>query len=53
MWALEDRLDEAVVRKLVAQFQAGTPKWKLAEEFGISESSVKRVLRAHRTDRNT
>jgi hypothetical protein len=23
----------------------GTPKWKLAEQYGISESSVKRLIR--------
>jgi hypothetical protein len=43
---LEDRLSEDEVRQLVAAFTSGTPKWKLAEQYGISLSSVKRLLRA-------
>lgn len=47
-WRVSDRLTEADVRLLVQAFQGGTPKWKLAEQYGISESSVKRALRRHR-----
>lgn len=42
---LEDRLSEDDIRQLISDFQSGTPKWKLAEQYGISLSSVKRVLR--------
>lgn len=48
---LEDRLSQADIRELVSAFQSGTPKWKLAEQYGISLSSVKRVLRKHGTRR--
>ncbi|GAB3001896.1 hypothetical protein LWP59_34555 [Amycolatopsis acidiphila] len=48
-WRVSDRLTDADVRLLVQAFEQGTPKWKLAEQYGISESSVKRLLRAHRT----
>lgn len=47
-WEVTDRLSEADVRLLVQAFEGGTPKWKLAEQYGISESSVKRLLRRHR-----
>jgi hypothetical protein len=33
------------VRQLVSSFRAGTAKRVLAERYGISESSVKRLLR--------
>lgn len=45
---LSDLLNPADVQRLVAQFHAGVAKRKLAAEFGISESSVKRILRKHR-----
>jgi transposase len=45
-----DRLTEADERQLVAAFHAGTSKRKLAERYDISESSVKRLLRRHRTE---
>jgi hypothetical protein len=47
-WRVADRLSDADVRLLVEAFQGGTPKWKLAELYGISESSVKRLIRRHR-----
>lgn len=47
---LSDRLDAQAVANLVAAFRSGTSKRALAEEFGISESSVKRLLRQHRTE---
>lgn len=49
-WRVADRLSEADARLLVGAFEHGTPKWKLAEQYGISESSVKRLLRKHRAD---
>jgi hypothetical protein len=52
-WRVGDRLSEADVRLLVTAFESGTPKWKLAEQYGISESSVKRLVRRHRAGRKT
>jgi hypothetical protein len=46
-WRVRDRLSEAQVRQLVEAFQAGTPKHELAERYGISLSSVKRLLRLY------
>jgi hypothetical protein len=42
---VHSRLGQAAIDELVASFRAGTPKRKLAESFGISLSSMKRVLR--------
>lgn len=52
-WRVSDRLGDADVHQLVKAFESGTPKWKLAEQYGISESSVKRLIRRHRTRRTT
>ena len=46
---LSDRLSEQDVAKIVRRFRAGVAKNKLAAEYGISLSSVKRVLRKHRS----
>lgn len=46
-WRIEDRLPDADTERLIAAFTAGTPKRKLAEQYGISESSVKRLIRQH------
>lgn len=40
-----DRLGEQAVRELVEAFEAGTSKWRLSEQYGISLSSVKRLIR--------
>jgi hypothetical protein len=40
-----DRLSEADVRKIAERFRAGVPKHKLAAEYGMSLSTVKRMLR--------
>jgi hypothetical protein len=45
--SVRDRLGEATVSRLVGDFQSGTPKWKLAQQYGISESSVKRLIRQY------
>jgi hypothetical protein len=42
---LRKRLTEAEMAELVASFRAGTPKYVLAERYGISPSSVKRILK--------
>lgn len=46
-WRVGDRLSEADAERLVADFATGTSKRKLAERYGISESSVKRLIRQH------
>lgn len=45
---LQDRLTEADVQKIVLSFEAGTPRHKIANEYGISVSSVGRLLRKWR-----
>jgi hypothetical protein len=44
-WRVGDRLSEAELEELIAAFTAGTSKRILAERYGISESSVKRLIR--------
>ncbi len=44
-WRLVDRLGEQIIRKLVADRRSGAPKRELVERYGISLSSVKRILR--------
>jgi hypothetical protein len=39
------RLGDAVVAELVAKFAAGTTRQELADRYGVSLSSVKRLLR--------
>jgi len=46
-WRVGDRLSEIDTERLIATFTAGTSKRKLAERYGISESSVKRLIRQH------
>ena len=40
-----DRLGENAVREMIEARQAGAKLLELAEQYGISESSVKRLLR--------
>jgi hypothetical protein len=47
-WRVSDRLSEADLRVMVAAAEQGTPKWQLAEKYGVSESSIKRIVRKHR-----
>jgi histidine ammonia-lyase len=44
-WRIGDRLSEADTEQLVAAFTADTSKRKLADRYGVSESSVKRLIR--------
>ena len=44
-WRLTDRLSGQDIEALVQAFVEGTPKWKLAERYGISLGSVKNLLR--------
>jgi DNA-binding Lrp family transcriptional regulator len=46
--ALVDRLGEQIIRELLRDSRTGTTHRALAEHYGISLSSVKRVLRRHR-----
>jgi hypothetical protein len=48
-----DRLGTAAVSQLVTDFAGGMPKRVLAERYGVSESSIKRLLRQHRTEAAT
>jgi hypothetical protein len=45
---VSERLGEGAIREMVEKFRTGVPKGRLVEEFGISMSSVKRVIRRHR-----
>jgi hypothetical protein len=47
-WRLVDRLGEQIILEIVQSSHAGTTHRALAERYGISLSSVKRVLRRHR-----
>ena len=46
-WHVGDRLSETDTERLIASFNAGTSKRKLAVCYGISESSVKRLIRQY------
>jgi hypothetical protein len=46
-WRVGARLSEADMERLLVAFTAGTSKRKVAERYGISESSVKRLIRQH------
>jgi FixJ family two-component response regulator len=46
-WRVGDRLGRDDLEQLIAAFTAGTPKREMAERYGISESSVKRLIRQH------
>jgi hypothetical protein len=48
---LEDRLTDAVVQKIILSFQSGTPRYKIAAQYGISVRSVGRLLRTWRKHR--
>jgi transcriptional regulator with XRE-family HTH domain len=43
-----DRLSETDVREIVERFRVGEPKHKLAADYGMSLSTMKRLLRKHR-----
>jgi len=43
-----DRLSEADVREIAERFRAGVPKHRLAAEYGMSLSTMKRLLRKYR-----
>ena len=48
--AIDVRLVEAVVEKTIRQLPVGAPRWtaaRMAEEVGISPSSIRRIWRRH------
>jgi hypothetical protein len=45
---VRERLRDGQVQAILKRFRAGETKGKLAAEYGISLSSVKRLLRSHR-----
>jgi len=44
-----DRLSEADVCEIVGRFRTGAPKHKLAAQYGMSLSTMKRLLRRYRS----
>lgn len=47
-WALNRRLTKEIRAAIVTAYQAGTRQQTLADRYGISLSSIKRLLRATR-----
>lgn len=45
VWRISDRLTEADMCSLASSYRAGTTARELAEQFKISKSSVKQILR--------
>jgi hypothetical protein len=45
VWRVSDRLSEPDLCSLVSGYRAGTTARELAQQFNISKSSVKRLLR--------
>lgn len=52
-WRTADRLTPEQEAEMVGCFMAGTPKAALAAKYGISESSVKRLLRRNGAKRTS
>ena len=51
VWRITDRFDEAELRTLIANFQAGLTLTQLVAQYGISRSSIQRLLRANGVSR--
>jgi hypothetical protein len=47
VWRVRDRLTDADVHVLIADFLAGTSKGELADRYDVSFSTVKNILRKH------
>lgn len=45
VWRVRDRLRAEDIEKIIEEFRAGKPKHVLAEQYGISLSSIKVLLR--------
>jgi hypothetical protein len=56
-WRVQDRLTETDVADFITEFKIGTPKWVLAERYGIGQKSGKQLLYQYgvrrRDDRGT
>ncbi len=52
-WRVSDRLSEADLCNLALRYRAGTTGRELAEQFKISKSTVKRLLRERGIRRTT
>lgn len=52
VWRVSDRLSEADVSSLVADYRSGTSARELAERYKIGQSSVKTLLRKRGVRRN-
>ena len=48
---LADRLNDVQVQAIISAFEAGTPRWQLAERHKISVRSVGRLLQKWRSER--
>ena len=46
-WAMKDRLSDRDVQTMIDLYRGGMIAREVAGQFGISESSVKRLLRRH------
>lgn len=53
VWRVSERLSETDLSGLVASYRAGTTANALAEQFNISKSSIKRLLRERGIRRTT
>jgi hypothetical protein len=53
VWRVRDRLNEADMHNLVSGYRTGTTARELAEQFNISKSSIKRLLRERGIRRTT
>jgi len=51
VWRVSDRLDGTDIQRLISGYRGGMTVHQLAEQFKISMSSVKRLLREHRARR--
>jgi DNA invertase Pin-like site-specific DNA recombinase len=52
VWRVRDRLSDEQVTTLVARFQSGELQTELAAEYGVSRSTIKRLLARHGARRN-
>jgi DNA-directed RNA polymerase specialized sigma24 family protein len=53
IWRLSDRLRETDINNLVSSYLNGTTAQELAQQFRISKTSVKRLLRERGARRNS
>ena len=51
VWRIADRFDEVELQTLIANFRAGLTLTQLVAQYGISRSSIQRLLRANGVSR--